>query len=260
MKHQSITTTKHKCALPACLLVLFFLLSQPFDARSQEAGSLSREQKADSSLTTAIKTYDLSIGRNSFLFTGRVYFDKYNSVKEHQFFVDDYWELGEVDYAGQHFDSIYLMYEIYSDLLLVEHFNSQGSLSPIELHSESISSFSLFGHKFVRLEPDTLENVKEGFYDVLFDGEQTRLYAFRRKEIVKANEGNSVVETFVQKDKYYLHKDGHYYRVRKKRSLLKVLEDHKKELKRFIKSNALFFSQNSENALVEVVQYYDSLP
>ncbi len=259
MKLKNTTTVNHRHTFLKCMLCSLMLLVLAFNAQSQQIASLSREQKADSSFSKAVKIYDREIGRNSFLFTGKVYFDKYNAVKEHPFFIDDYWELGSLVFEGQPFDSVYLMYEIYGDLLLGEYFNSQGALAPIKLHSESISSFSLFGHKFVRLEPDTLENIKEGFYDVLFDGNQTKLYSFRRKEIVKANEINSVAETFVEKDKYYIHKDGHYYQVRKKHSVLKVLEDRKKELKKFMRSNMLYFNQNPEAILVEVVRYYDSL-
>ena len=237
-------------------ILLFIFLSQGSIAQPQ---TISQVQLADSSLAHAIKTYDIAIGRNSFLYTGRVYNNKYSSVQGHQFFMDDYWEEGLIWYKGQQFDSVNLMYEIFNDEVLVESFTSRGALAPIKLHTADVVSFKVFGHIFVRLQPDSSQSIKAGFYDVLFDGNTVQLYSRRSKEIVKSNDVNTVAESFIQKDKYYIFKDGQYYQVKKKGTVLKVLEDHKKELKKFVKANMLSFSIDRERSLIEVSRYYESL-
>ena len=62
-----------------------------------------------------------------------------------------------------------------------------------------------------------------------------------------------------RRDRYYIRKDGNMYRVRKKRSILKVLADRKKEVKSFIRTNYFDFRTNPDYQLTEVVRYYDSL-
>lgn len=213
----------------------------------------------DSAYLNAVKAYDLAIARNSFLYTGRVYNTKYGSIKNHPYFLDDYWEEGKIVYQGQPFDSVYMMYEIYSDLVLIEGFTTKGALTIIKLHSPDVSAFSLHGHHFVRLNEDTLQNFREGFYDQLYDGQHVQLYCKRIKAIVKNNDVNTVAESFFQKDKYYIRKEGQYFQVKKKKSVLKVLHDHKKELRAFANNNRLYFADEQEQSILSMVQFYDSL-
>jgi hypothetical protein len=257
MKNHKTTTQNVLGLLKKILGIFLFLSSLPSAQAQQEL--LSKTQLADSSLAKAFKTYDLAIARNSFLFTGRNYNNKYKSIQGHQFFIEDYWEEGDICYKGQQFDSVYLLYEIFSDVVLVESFTMKGSMAPLKLHAPDVSRFNLFGHTFVRLESDSTGGIVSGFYDLLFDGDSVTLYAKREKEIVKSNDISTVAETFIQKDKYFIMKGGKYHQVRKKGSFFKVLGDRKKELKRFARTNMLTFSQNRERSLIAMTKYYDSL-
>lgn len=240
------------------LMVIF--LSAIFTSElAAQSGTLSRSQKADSALVKAINIYDREIGRNSFLYTGRVYDDKYGSIKGHQYFAEDYWDQSEIVYDGQFFDSVYLMYDIYNDLLLLEHFNSNGLLSPIKLYNPKISSFTIQGFRFVMLEKDTISGKPKGFYNELFQGERIALYALRKKEITTSNDINSIQEIFTEKDKFYFQLDEVFYPIRRKGTILKVLADKKKEIKSFMRSNLLYYRKNPEKVLVEVAQFYESL-
>jgi hypothetical protein len=256
-KNQKTTTTKIPVMYVSLLGILLFTFHTQVSIA--QAQTVSLVQLTDSSLAQAIKTYDISIRRNSFLYTGRVYNNKYSSIEGHPFFMDEYWEEGIICYKGQQFDSVNLMYEIFNDEVLVESFTSKGALAPIKLHAADVASFIVFGHTFVRLESDSSQSIRAGFYDVLFDGNTVQLYSRRSKEVVKSNDVNTVAESFIQKDRYYIFKDGQYYQVKKKGALFKVLEDHKKELKRFAKANMLSFSVDRERSLIEVARYYESL-
>lgn len=256
-KNHKSTSTYHSVLVNHLFGIFLITLLSPCAMAQQDP--LTSVQLTDSSLAKAIKIYDLAIGRNSFLYTGRVYNNKYSSVQGHQFFMDDYWEEGVIWYKGQQFDSINLMYEIFNDEVLVESFTTRGALAPLKLHAPDVSSFRLFGHTFVRLQPDSSQNIRVGYYDVLFDGNSVQLYAKRSKEMVKSNDVNTVAESFIQKDKYYLLKGDRYYQVKKKGSVLKVLEDQKRELKKFVKTNMLSFSIDRERTLIEVARFYESL-
>jgi hypothetical protein len=256
-KNQKATSTKSPGLAQIILgFLLFTFLSNSTIAQEE---TVSLVQLADSSLGKAIKTYDIAMARNSFLFTGRVYNDKYRTVLGHQFFKDDYWDEGMVWFKGQQFDSVNLMYEIFNDELLVESFTTKGSMAPLKLHGPDVSAFTLFGHTFVRLLSDSAGIIREGFYDVLYDGDSVQLYARRKKEISKTNDVNTASENFIQKDRHFILKGGQYYPVKSKGSVFKALEDHKKELKKFVKTNLLSYSIDHERSMIEIARYYDSL-
>jgi hypothetical protein len=220
---------------------------------------LSKDEKVDFALMEAVKKYDSHLRRNTMVYTGRSYHDARPNVKGHQYFGEDYWEFGRIDYDNNVYDSIYLKYDIYKDLVLIENFNSSGFLSPITLFSKKVASFDLMGHHFVWIERDTSSNIKSSFYDQMYNQNGLEVLIRRKKEIVNSNEFNSLSEKYDQNDRYYIKKDSYTYQVRKKKSILKVLSDHKKEVKNFIKSNNLNFKINADNQIVEVVKYYDSL-
>lgn len=210
-------------------------------------------------LAKAISFYDRQLDRNTMLYTGISYYDPHSTIKGHQFFGDDYWEQGSIDYNGQHYDSIYMKYDIFKDQLLVENFNSSGFLSPIILDQTKVHSFYLMKHHFIMVEADTTSILRTGYYDLMYAGNDLQFVVRRRKEIVDSNEISSIREEFAIKDRYYIRKGGDFYRFRNKNSLLKVLKDHKKELKAFIKRSALPSTMQPDVLFTEIIKYYDSL-
>ncbi|MDZ7607894.1 MAG: hypothetical protein U5K79_20465 [Cyclobacteriaceae bacterium] len=217
------------------------------------------ENLSSAALSKAFYEYDNYFGKNLSLYTGKQYNDNYGQVGDHQFFMDDYWEQGSVVFEGQFYDSIYLKFDIFKDELLVEYFSDKGLAMTLKLQSTMINSFQLQGHTFIRLQVDSAATMKTGFYDQLFVGANLSLYARRQKEIVRTSGSNTLRDDFVQKDKYFLLKADTYYPVKNRGSVVRVLEDHKKEVKHFIKSNNLRFQTERDRDITIVARYYQSL-
>lgn len=242
----------------ACGVLILFWLIFPSDVRAQQIGD-RQDEIIEKALAKAVSIYNTEIGRNSMVYTGSGYYDAHNGIKGHQYFIDDYWEQGSLIYDGHAFDSVFVKYDVYRDLLLIENFNSDGFLSPIQLYSPKVSAFDLMGYHFIRLEKDTISNIRAGYYNQMYKSKDIEVLVKRRKEIVNSNEINTIREEFAEKDRYYIKKNGKFYRVRKMGSILKVLEDQKKEIKSFIKKNNFRFKISPDKQLIEVVKYYDSL-
>lgn len=56
-----------------------------------------------------------------------------------------------------------------------------------------------------------------------------------------------------------MKKESKYFRVKGKTSLVNALNDHKKEIKTFMKKNNIHFSANRYDSIVKVFEYYDNL-
>lgn len=226
---------------------------------SAQQAEIQQSEVKQTALHHAIAIYDKKLQRHAAIYTGISYYDPHNGVRGHQFFGDDYWEQGMVNYHNNIYDSIFLKYDIYEDQLIVENFNKNGFLSPIILYKPYVRFFDLMGHHFIRLEKDTISNMKAGYYDQMYSGEELEVLVTRRKEIVNAESINSVLGMFTGKDRYYIKKGDYYYQVRKRKSIVKVLFDRKKEVKTFIRDNNYYFKNNPDLQIVEIVRYYDSL-
>jgi len=239
-------------------LGIIFLLSISilFNAKAQQKDAATLVSE---SLTRAIHHYDNYLGQNLRLYSGPQYTFNYGQVGGHQYFIDDYWEQGSIVFEGQVYDGIFMKYDLLNDLITVEHFGDKGLLMSIKLFSPLVSSFTLHNHFFVRLHADSAGVIKEGFYDMLFDGDNISVLAKRQKEKVRTTGAGTLSDDFVEKDRHYMVKNGVYYPVKKRGSVIKVLADQKKQVKHFVRTNRLYFSTDRDRDLKIIGQYYESI-
>jgi hypothetical protein len=194
---------------------------------------------------------------HSHLYNGSEYVDYDNFFIGHQYFETDDWEDGTVHYDGILYRDVPLQFDIRQDELVTDNF--AGPLR-IRLVSQKVRQFTLLGHTFVRIVSDSLQNtgVRTGFYDQLYAGGVT-LLSKRNKIIEEYIENGKLVSEFIQKDRYYILKDGRYHSVKSKKSVLSLYADRRKELQKYLRENKVRFRENPEYAMVLMTRHYDSL-
>jgi len=205
------------------------------------------------SIASTKKVYFKFIGDNAHLFNGSEH-KVYNSLnEEHPYFISNDWVVGSVVYDSDVNENVDMMYDIRNDKVVIEYFSNI-----IELVSQKVSEFVLHGHTFVALKPDSSGQIQEVFYDQLYGG-NLKVYAKRTKQYEERIEGNILVPSFNEKNKYFLLKNGKYYSVNSKASVLDVLSDKKKLLKQYLSKSRIRYNKDKENALVKLAVYYDTL-
>lgn len=205
----------------------------------------------------SIELYTRSIGVESHLYNGVLY-KEYNfhpADDGSPYFISDDWQEGSVYYDRELYESAPLMYDQVKDKLIVEH--EFGGVK-LELISEKVGWFTLGDHRFVRLIADKLTpEIQTGFHESLYEG-NLKVYARRHKNfqetVVNRQE---VAYIFKEAYHYYIFKDGHYHPVRSKRSVLKLLEDRKADVRRFMHKNKIRFRADRGRAIAQVVAFYD---
>lgn len=205
----------------------------------------------------ALLLYDSATVESQHLYNGKQYFVYDSREVEHQFFLTDEWTMGSVFYDGQQFEQVPLLYDIVKDQLVARYRHGFGDLT---LQNPKVRSFTLAGHNFMRVEADTgrMEGLRTGFYDQLYTG-KTKVLARRRKERLPQLSETKITIEFPIKDQLYLYKDGEYQPVRSKRSVLALLPEHKRLLKRELRKKNIGFRQNREESVVAMAARYDEL-
>jgi hypothetical protein len=129
---------------------------------------------------------------------------------------------------------------------------------PVELYNELVDSFSVSGHHFIRLvkEDGVAGSPQTGFYEQLYQG---RSWVLKKEEKSISKTLNETGAYRIIKDKvsYYIKKDGRFYEVKGKGSVLNVLSDKKKDLKKYISSHNIRLSDNMDEGMVRLLSYYD---
>jgi hypothetical protein len=220
------------------------------------------QSRADTSFlnaarNNAVALYEQALRSQSRIYNGSKYVAPEHTLEQHPFFSSVDWLVGAAFYDGEYFENIALMYDLQTGALITEHLPSG---HPIQLVREKVKYFSIGGHYFERIENDSVSNSlpRSGFYDILYQGE-TRVVA-RRQKLMREQIIASVIErSFDERTRHFLYKNGVYFPLKGKSSLLKVLADKKTELKRFIKQNRLRLSSDREVLFKSVAEFYDTL-
>jgi hypothetical protein len=196
------------------------------------------------------KMYAVVFKEQTQLCNGGDYVDYRPLKDEHPYFISDDWITGTIQYDNEAYDSVSLLYNIYTDHVIAEQ--SPPSIM-VQLIRDKVQSFSIDGHTFIFFKEGGLPT---GYYDQLCNGKIT-LYAKRIKEFRETISSSEIERDFSEKSKYYIGKDGHYYSIRNKKSVLNVLGDRKREINQFIRQNHLHFSKARELAIIRIAQFYN---
>lgn len=191
------------------------------------------------------------------LYNGQRYHIYDSRSKDHQFYQFEDWRPGNIEYDGQAFSQIPIMYDIVKDIVVIPY---EGRSGLIQLQSERITRFSYIDHQFVRIQQDKEHGitVPTGFYDLLYNG-PTKVIARWTKQRQEQIESNKVNVYFLPKNFFYIQKEGEYHLITSKNSALALFGEHKKALKKHLREKRIKFRKNREQALITLATHYDQL-
>jgi len=198
--------------------------------------------------------YKKFIHGQSRLNNGSAYRDYFSKNDEHPYFGVDDWAYGYIIYDDELYTDVAMFYDLSRDKVIAEHSLSGTKL---ELVSEKIKQFSLADHVFIRLGKNESSIIPEGFFELLYDG-TTKVYARREKILNEKIESNEIITKFDDLNRIYIQKDGTYFFVNKKKSVLDVFIDKKQELKTFLTKNKINYNGDREKAIVRMAEFYDA--
>jgi len=79
----------------------------------------------------------------------------------------------------------------------------------IDLPVKKIEQFIILGHHFIRLFPDSINVLEEGFYDWLYKG-KINVFVKRNKKLREERVGNEIYNVVDESNIFYIQKDGKY--------------------------------------------------
>lgn len=232
------------------LLILCYILLSCLNLSGQSANLITTENPK-----FLTKLYYDSLEANQAIYKGIEYIYYAHKFDGNPYFFSGDMTNCEVIYEDFVYDSIQAYYDIFKQLLIIKHDELPFHIA---LDSKKISQFKIHGHVFEKLYLDSIPGMTNGYYDKRVD-KKVKFYVQREKEIEEEVANQFIRKWFVVSNKYYIFKDGIYHRVRGKGSVLKVLADHKKELKAYIRNNSISFTTFPEDGIKKIVEYYNEL-
>lgn len=207
-------------------------------------------------------------GENSVGNTVRTYDGRYEGVKGHPYFSDE-WLVGNVLLENEkEYQNVKLKYNAYQDQLV----GLQQEKYPILLEKDKVRAFTMMDEdstgvlKFVKAKylDHSLKRVDgDQYVQVLHQG-SVALYAVNRKLLNKANYrgaynyGNKYDEFVNLEPTYYLAESDVASKLKlNKKTVVKSFDAHAQELRKFIEQEQI--ELKDEESLLKVIAYYEEI-
>jgi hypothetical protein len=168
------------------------------------------------------------------------------------FFQSNAPQPGTLDYDGQHFVGVQLLYEQVLDQVLLY---GPAQAAPVQLIRQKVRAFELAGHQFVRLPADSAGVLAEGFYDLVVDG-PAQLLVKRAKKLEATTGGYGLKGEYEEVTRYFVQRHAHFYEINSPKQALAVLADKKAEMQAYARSNRF---DSKEASLTALVRQYNTL-
>lgn len=179
-----------------------------------------------------------------------------NRLEGHPYLDTKDYRKGTLAFDGVVYPGVEMRLNVYLEKLIV--------LSPdrrlhVIVPSDRIRFVHLPDYDLYYMEPaGQKERFSKGFYARLRAGKFS-LWKRSTKGLERRMEGLTMTDRFAEKTSYYICRDGVFYPVSGKRSLLKLFKEKGNELGRYIKDQELSFGNERERSLVRVVEYCETL-
>jgi len=239
---------------------IIFLLSGLFilsHLSAQDRSELDIPGKIDRLVSEIRHLSDSLYGADFSLINGEEYRYRHTGTNGHPYFRNKSWIAGTVISGDREHQDVLLRYDIFDDNVILNH-TSGSQTFMIALNKEVIGEFTLEGDHFIQLyDMDIVNNSPDpGYYHEVYAGKIQ--FLVRWKKYISGSSGMQPGE-FRTDHKRLVRKEGIYYKFKGKSSLLKILDDHKKAVSSYIKSNAIAVRNAPDSDLVRIFRYYDSL-
>jgi len=231
-------------------LLLTYIFSQ--DAKSQVA----RDSAYDGSTEKIIDLYYMALGEQAPIYNGNEYLEYALILQEgHPFFKSSLFTNGDIYFDGMLFLGVPMVYDLIKDQVVIRDFHN---IYKINLPASKIQQFILSDHVFVRIVHNNFNEINTGFYEQLYKG-KVGLFAKREKAIIEKHGSQQIDNVVVSTNSYYVMKKDIYYKFKNERSLLKILNDKKKEIQQYFKKNRIRYKDDPERSMVMAIEYYNRL-
>jgi len=198
--------------------------------------------------------YMNTVSNHAALFSGNRQQPHTVRTLNHPYFQDDDFVSGRLSYGGVVYPEVWLRWDLYRDELMV--------LSPVNyiivLQSEHVDFAEIHGYRFFYLRPDGLPGCPPaGNYILLYSGDHLLVKKITN-ELHQKDDKNFEYH-FILSTIFFLQKGGEYHKIKNRRTLLKALDTHRKELKHFIRVGGLKYQHDAETMSLEVVKEHEKL-
>lgn len=233
-------------------LLLLLLLLNSINCFSQISNV--QDTSINNQFEEAILNTQQHQGLSSPLYNGIEHIGYAKTITGIPYYFSEDWLTGSVFFENVLYQQVPIKYDLVTDQLIVERPDGFG----INLFAPRVGWFMINDARFIYVDTKQFKgSLTPGFYQQMQDGKAVLLY--KRSKKINEKITNKLEQQYVDVVRFYLILNGNVHEVKSLSSVLTVLNDRRKELKEFLKTNKLKYRKNPQTVLNKMVAYYNQL-
>jgi len=245
-------------------LIFFILLMQLSPLVGQR--SFERLIRSDDHQELQIgDVYDLysdSINTSRDFINGKEYENYYNPVYTNPLLRPAEQHSATIFIKGKKYENLILQYDTFLDEVIYRDQNRliNNTFYKIELNKGMVDAFILefsddyMQFKYIEIPGHVESKLKSGFYEVLYDGGSQ--FIIKHQSYLTKEGGRDI---YKYSPKNYVRIHDVYYKFKTRRSLLRLFGSHTREVKKYLRTNNIYFRDANKFQIAGIIRYYDSL-
>ena len=186
---------------------------------------------------------------NNSIYIGKVDPLSMNSRSTHPFFETRGWQKSTVIYNGITYKNLDALYDINRGVVILKY-PEPGKVVAVALNMNRVDNFSIGDNAFRKPK----YKGKEGFFEVIFEGEEMNLIVNRQK----TEETTNTEVTYVDENVFYIERNEELVLLNNKKVLKEMFTNYKEITARIKSLNSnLKFSKFNEEKLVGYMKAFD---
>jgi hypothetical protein len=196
------------------------------------------------------------------LINGKEYEPYYTRSKSKPLLFLDKTRTASIITKTRRYNNLTLQYDTFLDeVIYTDTSRTINSRFPqIALNKNILEGFDLYFQddslifKYFRLSEYPGKNLKEGFYEVVYNGKSN--YIIKHKSSFYEREG---LNEYKYSQSNYMCIGDDFYEISTRKSLLRLFGEKSSEIKEFLHSSGIKVRKADKNQLLHIVKFYDSL-
>jgi len=233
-----------------CVLLMLLSLNPSF---AQEHAVNITSQVKD-----ILKEAEIVYGADDRLINGRYYVPKQALALGHPYYLTDDWVKTILYVKGVTFDDVEIKYNIEDDILILKRQYDQGLIVEIILNNSLVDSLRINEHLFINSTP-TLGPQSPGYLEFLQKGQfvsYLKHKVFYKDELTPRMPYGKYLDP---KSILYIFNNKDFVRITDKKVLLDYFSPHKKEIRKFMRKNKIWFKRARKDQFIKLLNYCDGL-
>ncbi len=219
--------------------------------------SVSDQQEADLK-----KLYSSKVETPKEFLNGKEYESYYSRVKAKPLLFYEKKRSASIITKTRQYNNLTLQYDTYLDEVIYSDTSRTLNFRfpQIALNKDIVDEFYLYFeddalHFINYREPETSKmGLKEGFYELVFDGGLKFVIRHESKEFLREGRNN-----YKYYPKYYISTGEEFTTYKNRKAFLRLFGNKAEDVKRFIKSSGIKVGKADKFQIVSILKYYDSL-